>query len=198
MEACLKACRTDNAGPIIRINPTEIHIADPEFFDVLYSQRTPFDKIERFKYRFGTPTSAQATVEHRLHHVRRAALSHYFSKQQVLALSSHVQDCTDKLCRILNTEYKGTGKPVKLNDAWAAWGTDIVTYFSFGWSWNVMDFPDFVSPFTNALNDNLELIHVAGHFGWLMRLSDYLPDWMLGASMQPLLVFQQVGSTFEC
>lgn len=61
-----------------------------------------------------------------------------------------------------------------------------------------MDFPDFVSPFTNALNDNLELIHVAGHFGWLMRLSDYLPDWMLGASMQPLLVFQQVGSTFEC
>ena len=148
-----------------------------------------------FKYRFGTPTAVQGTVEHQLHRIRRGALNQFFSKQQVLALTDHVQRCTDKLVHILNTGYKGTGKPVKLNDAWAAWATDIVTYFCFGWSWDIMDLPDFVSPFTQALADNVELIHISDHFPWLMRPLQALPSWILSwlaPGMKPLIQFQMV------
>ncbi|KAK7960783.1 hypothetical protein PG988_011997 [Apiospora saccharicola] len=68
--------------PIIRINPKEIHIVDPNFYDTSYAgsgrKRDKWDWIIRS---FGVDESVIGTLGHDEHRVRRAALSPYFSKQ---------------------------------------------------------------------------------------------------------------------
>ena len=48
-------------------------------------------------------------------------------------------------------EYKGTGKVVLLTEAWAALTMDIITYYSFALSYDFLDYPDFIAPFTQSI-----------------------------------------------
>lgn len=40
---------TKHSGPTTRIHPIEIHISDPDVYDLIYSSTAFFDKIEAFK-----------------------------------------------------------------------------------------------------------------------------------------------------
>lgn len=82
-------------GPIIRINPTEIHISDPDFYDEIYSN-VPVNKEKSFQYRLGCPGSMHSTPEKDLHHKRRSSLTSHFSRRQVLEFTPYIQRCVDK------------------------------------------------------------------------------------------------------
>lgn len=183
-------------GPIIRINPWEIHISDPEFYDVVYSSNTRFEKIERFKYRFGEPTSMLATVEHDLHHRRRVALNPYFSKRQIKDFSGHIQTCAERLCHRLANEYRGTSRVVTLNNVWAAFSADIVIFYTFAFSYDFIEYPDFVAPFTTSLIELTNSAHFAAHFPWLLTFLQTMPDAVLGVvnpAMRPVFQFLNVS-----
>ena len=137
------------AGPIIRINPTELHISDPDFYDVVYSSSTPYAKAKAWRDRFGIPFAVQSTVEHDVHHHRRLALNPYFSKKQINDFTPYIQERATQLCERLLREYKGTSKVVTVNDAWAAFATDVIMYYGFAWSYDFLSYPDFIAPFTN-------------------------------------------------
>lgn len=49
----------------MRINPWEVHIADPDFADVMLAGNSQFDKKIEWKARFGIPHSTFDTIEHR-------------------------------------------------------------------------------------------------------------------------------------
>lgn len=49
------------SGPIVRINPTELHIFDPNFHEIAYSSSKAADKLLKFRDRFGLPKSIQST-----------------------------------------------------------------------------------------------------------------------------------------
>jgi hypothetical protein len=71
-------------GPIIRINPEEVHIQDARFYDQIYTGAThKRNKWSFFTNQSGLTSSAFATDDHDLHRLRRAALNPYFSKQKV-------------------------------------------------------------------------------------------------------------------
>ena len=187
---------TINQGPIVRINPTEIHISDPDFYDIAYSSSLPADKLEEFRDRFGLPTAVQSTVKHATHHRRRMALNPYFSKKQINEFSPHIRQCAEKLSYRLLREYKGTSKVVCLNDAWAVYVTDIVTFYAFARSYDFLDYPDFIAPFTTSLKELANNIHVAKHFPWFLKLLQYLPESALGfvnPAMIPVFQFQNVN-----
>lgn len=65
-------------GPIIRINPEELHISDSHFWDELYARNSKADKYSWMTARF-SPSSAPKThadtVEYQVHRIRRAALN---------------------------------------------------------------------------------------------------------------------------
>jgi hypothetical protein len=72
-------------GPIVRINPWELHIETPEYYDTLYSN------VKRNKWAwwvrtFGIPGGSAFTADHNLHRIRRSALAPYFSTANIRRL----------------------------------------------------------------------------------------------------------------
>jgi hypothetical protein len=82
-------------SPIVRSNPHEIHVSDPDFFDTLYMGGSAI----RGKY---APAAAVegifGTVDHKIRQKRRQAISGYFSKQSMLKDQHIVDDKIELLC----------------------------------------------------------------------------------------------------
>ena len=185
-------------GPIIRINPTELHVSDPNFHDVVYSSSAPYEKVKAWRDRFGLPFAVISTVEHDLHHNRRVALNPYFSKRQINDFTPYIQERALQLCERLLREYKGSSKVVTVNDAWATFATDIIMYYGFAWSYDFLSYPDFIAPFTNSIKELVLTTHVAGHFPMFLRFLQSVPDSVVGIinpAMQPVFKFQNVSPT---
>lgn len=103
-------------GPIIRINPQELHVYDPTFFDSVYSSSGKWEKPPYMVRSMDPGFSAFGTLDHDHHRLRRGALNRFFSKQKVSALQHVVQDLANKLCEKLESCYD-TGTPIDFEGA---------------------------------------------------------------------------------
>ncbi|KAL6718220.1 hypothetical protein ACLMJK_004308 [Lecanora helva] len=121
----------DKYGPIVRINPYEVHVNDPDFYDELYVSGAR-RKSEQWSWTvpmFGTPNSILATIDHDVHRRRRNAYANFFSKQSIRRYSSVVQSCVDKLCARF-AEHEVQGKKINLSHAWSAFTGNVVTEYT--------------------------------------------------------------------
>ena len=126
-------------------------------------------------------------------------LNPYFSKKQINLFSPHIQQCAEMLCNRLLREYKGTYRVVTLNDAWAAYAADIVFFYCFAWSYEFLDYPDFVVPFNNSIKELENSIHIAKHFPWFLKLLQSLPGYavkIINPAMIPVFEFENVSLSF--
>lgn len=186
----------DNIGPIVRVNPNEVHIYDTEFYETLYFQKSRYSKIEALRYRFGMPTSTFDTTEHDHHTRRRAALGSFFAKQKVAGFSYYIQQNADRLCHRLEHEYSGRGKVVSLNEAWGAFVADDISYYAFGFSYDFLSLPDFVAPFTSSIRKLALGLHISAHFPWFVSLMQALPEKVvaiINPDMIPVFEFHGVS-----
>ena len=186
------------AGPIIRINPTELHISDPDFHDVVYSSSAQYDKLKAWRDRLGSPSALLSTVEHDVHHHRRLALNPYFSKRQINDFAPYIQERAIQFCERLLREYKGTSKVLAINDAWAALATDVIMYYGFAWSYDCLSCPDFIAPFTKSVKQIALSIHTSEHFPLFLKFLQSVPDSVVGIinpGMRPVFRFQNVSRT---
>ena len=179
----------------MRINPYEVHIGDPDFYDEVYSG--PLKKRDKwywFYKLFGTSSGMFATVPHDLHRLRRGALNPYFSKQSVARLVPVILSRVDTLCQRLR-EAQSSGNPVNLSVAYSALTADIITKYSFGKSYGYLLKPDFASEFYAILLRSGFVGHVIKQFGWLSPLMDALPTWLvalMSPEMTPLIHLRNV------
>lgn len=105
-------------GPIIRINPHEVHCSDPDYFGEIYTQTKKRDVWSWAKKGFGIDVSTLTTINHDLHKRRRAALNPLFSKQRIVRLQPVIQEKLDFLLeRIWNAGQAGNEVNVKLGVA---------------------------------------------------------------------------------
>ena len=172
-------------GPIIRINPTELHIQDSEFYEILYSGTRPADKLQRLEHRFNNPTSSFATVKHNTHRNRRAALNPFFSKRKVAAHSPAVQQRMNRLCERLTKQYLDTDQVLNLNDMWGCWTSDIVVDYCFEQDYHFAEQSRFRSDFNDAMVDLVDPVHFITQFPWVIKLVNLLPE--------PVIKFLQPG-----
>ena len=97
------------------------------------------------------------------------------------------EEITSKLCSRLE-EFKGTGEPVNLSDAFGCVATDAVTGYCFHKSYNVLDSPDFAASFQRAFRDFSEIGIWHRHFGYILDVFQMIPRWLV-AIMNPAGVF---------
>lgn len=113
-------------GPIIRINPYELHILYPDYYETLYATSASGEKRDKWVWyakQFGSFDSTFATIEHDLHKARRAALARYFSMASVRKLQ-HVLD--KKVQRLMERirNFKGAdGDALVIDHAFSAFTT---------------------------------------------------------------------------
>jgi cytochrome P450 len=121
-------------GPIVRINPRELHIKDSQFFSSIYAgasggRRT--DKDPAWANMAGAPRSAFSTLAHDVHRERRAALNPFFSKKKVSELEPRVAKKVEILCARFR-ELVSTGHVVRMHVAASAFTMDVISEYCYG------------------------------------------------------------------
>lgn len=185
------------SGPIVRISPFELHISDPEYFDILYSNNLPINKSRWYTGQFDMSYATFGTIEHKQHRLRRSALNPFFSKQMINRLEPTIQTVVEKLSSRLE-EFRGTGKPVEMRATYSALTIDVITAYAFNESWNHLDSPDFKRDWF----DGVQLMMGAGNFmkqfPWLFNAVRVLPQsfvvW-LSPTFENIFMYENVSHT---
>lgn len=73
-----------------------------------------------------------------MHRLRRAALNPFFSKQSVAHLENTIQRSIDRLYFRLSS-YAESGLPANLSDAFTAVSGDVISSYTFGKSYNLVE-----------------------------------------------------------
>ncbi|EED13939.1 cytochrome P450, putative [Talaromyces stipitatus ATCC 10500] len=110
-------------GPIVRINPCEVHICESDFYETLYASGGLNRKRDKWTWdtvgAAGVADSALSTMNHDLHRMRRAAIAPFFSMQNVKKLQPIIQAKVDILRRRI-LERKGNTEAIDISHAFSA------------------------------------------------------------------------------
>ncbi|KAE8153110.1 cytochrome P450 [Aspergillus avenaceus] len=168
----------EDYGPIVRINPREIHSIAPDFYDEIYASSTrKRDKDPPSAQFSGLLTSLLATVDHDLHKFRRGILKGFFSKRSILNLSHFVDEKVQKLGRRLE-KYHNNQTVVRLDDAFAALTSDVITHYCYGKSWDFLDDENFRNDIRASVRDIQARVHLQRFFPIIYHVLRMLPLWI--------------------
>jgi hypothetical protein len=179
-------------GPIVRINPYELHVSTPDFIEKLHTglgkRRHRWDW---FTNQFNVPYSVFTTNDHDLHRIRRAAINPFFSKAAVRKLQPVIDERIGALLTRFR-EFQATSTPISLNYAFAAFTNgsslthiehqpltdiaDIAQQYAFARSDHRIDQPDFEPTFHDAALAGSTSGAIFKHYPWILPLMQSLPD----------------------
>jgi hypothetical protein len=146
-------------GPIVRINPYELHVNDPSFVTQLYPSAAK--TVEKWAWSagmFGSTDMAFSTVGQDLHRLRSGAFRNFFSKQSVRRLEPAIQKTVNQLCRQLE-QCQRDGSTTNMVHAYSALTHDIITEYCFADCSNWVLSPDFAVIEIEALTKSAEATH---------------------------------------
>ncbi|KAL5048327.1 hypothetical protein BDW71DRAFT_213695 [Aspergillus fruticulosus] len=122
----------DEYGPIVRINPHELHCNDHRFISEIYASGTrKRDKpVHQVTGSEAAAHAAFSTTNHDIHRMRRNALAKFFSRAQVLTLEPTVRGLADRLCdKMLRTK---RGQPFHIAAAYSQFTADVISGYCLG------------------------------------------------------------------
>ncbi|EMD96233.1 hypothetical protein COCC4DRAFT_19072 [Bipolaris maydis ATCC 48331] len=169
-------------GPIVRINPHELSIRDPDYYDELYVSGSvrPSDRYEGFVNGVvDFEGSHLATVAHELHRKRRKPLDPYFSRAGVNRLEPMVADLTEELVVKRFEEFKGTGKVVRLDHAFTAYSGDIISALCIDEPPHFTSTPDFTPSWFDLFHSGVVTLPLFMGLPWLIHLIRLIPESIL-------------------
>ncbi|EAW12447.1 cytochrome P450 [Aspergillus clavatus NRRL 1] len=118
-------------GPIVRVNPDEIHIRDPSWFDVLYAPNpTKRNKYWPSAEMAGLTLGTHGTINHDRHRRRRMANAPMFNKRSILSTQGLIKQHIDELVEVFASK-SGTDEPVDLQTTFLAYTTDVIYHYMF-------------------------------------------------------------------
>lgn len=168
-------------GPIIRINPYEIHIndTDRDFREKLYPfTGTDVDKFWWSAGMFAGTIAALGTAGHKLYKLRRSAFSKFFSSAYLPRLEPIIRSLVDSMVSKI-TDQLHAGDIVNLDYAHAVLTRDIITEYCFSSSRHCLEQPDFASHYYDWAQLHCTFPPLMKQFPSLLTLIRMLPDWFV-------------------
>ncbi|KAH8898899.1 cytochrome P450 [Thozetella sp. PMI_491] len=169
-------------GPIIRVSPHEVSIADPDFVDTIYAPGTGHkrDKEPTRSKALGLDGSLGASIPHDLHRRRREALNPFFSPQRISRLEPELAEKGAQLDSIY-AEVAKSGEVLNMSDVYFALANDIVYKYCFGNNLDLLSNLDLSHTRRENMAAVLLKVKVMRHFSWIRDLTSLLPS-SFGAS----------------
>ncbi|KAI0893426.1 cytochrome P450 [Annulohypoxylon nitens] len=181
-------------GPIVRINPEELHVDDPAFWDVIYATNQPYDKSELYSKRLGIPLGTISTANSEKHGRRRDAVAPFFTRSRIQDHCQYIQQSIDRVSYTLTEQYAGTNKIVAIKNLWRAVASDVVMEVCFARQKHYVDAPGFESDLAKSL-DNLRFSsHIMTYFGFMLTFIKSVPNWLVkkvAPSMKPTIELRE-------
>jgi len=174
-------------GPIVRINPDELHCNDPLFTDEIYAG--PGRIRDKWYHQLNTggagPVSVTAfsTVSHEVHKMKKAPYARFFSRQQIAKLEDEVLDAaqlvTNKMLAIAQSTKKtdGTnkGEVFDVKEAYNCYTADVISQYVFGKSMNFTTQEGWTPNFATNVKSFLASAYTMRHNALARKLAQYLP-----------------------
>ncbi|KAK3389367.1 putative cytochrome P450 [Podospora didyma] len=163
-------------GPIIRINPWELHVSDPDFYSTLYvpSSVRRTGMFPRQRNGMGVNDSHNATVDHDLHRSRRKPLDVFFSRQSIERIESMIAHEV----RLLDEQFtalKGTNTVVNLEHAFASITGDIIGQICSEQPISLVTGPEFSPHWYNLIYTCIAQTPLFMHFPWVVECLAFIP-----------------------
>ncbi|RDW57263.1 hypothetical protein BP5796_12713 [Coleophoma crateriformis] len=166
-------------GPIVRINPNELHVNDPDWSEP-YKISGRVDKYDWYYTFVGSSGSSSAfgTIDHDVHRGRRKAQQGYFTTDAITRFEPQLEILTAKFCARLE-DFKGTGKHVNLSDAFRSIAVDVAAMFTLNQSYGFIDDPDFKAEVHQGIRAFPDIGVLNRHFAGLLVALESLHRWVL-------------------
>ncbi|KAH6662383.1 cytochrome P450 [Halenospora varia] len=176
-------------GPIVWINPWELHVNGPHYHEEIFSLRSPRNKTRYSADQFGLSNSSASTVDHTLLRIRQQPVNQFFFKQAIRRLDRILSSLVEKLCGRID-EYKGTGESMNMKYAYQCFTTDVVSYYVFGKTWGFLEHPDFNPVWCKTVQALSDFGNVVQQLPWSPWVFQALPEWMVACiSPNMILIF---------
>ncbi|KAF1814797.1 cytochrome P450 [Eremomyces bilateralis CBS 781.70] len=164
-------------GPIMRINPNELHCNDPKFIDEVYpvgSRRR--DKSQYFLDTFGPKAlkTGFGSRTHNIHRLRRGVMNKFFSKGSISKLEPMIHDLAQRLSDKILAK-TGSGKPFDITMAYSCYTTEVIFTYCFGKKSGFMDQEDFEPNLREPIYAGLANHHIGKQLPLLVKAMNMLP-----------------------
>lgn len=180
-------------GPIVRISPDELHVNDPDYYEVLYARDTPRDKYDYYQRPFGAPLAVLNTIDHQRHRLLRSHMNAFFSMGRIRQQEPALRALLDKLCRRLKA-WKETGCPVNIEYPYTCYTTDIITDYTMGDGYHYLDQADFIPAWNHTLMGTAKTLVFFRPIAWMLPLLFSMPERLtawLNPGMELFFQFQR-------
>ncbi|GAP90688.2 putative cytochrome P450 [Rosellinia necatrix] len=165
-------------GPIVRINPFELHVEDSSYWDELYTGHKEYERYEWMSGRFGANTTTSSTVKSDLHAIRRAPLNPMFSKRSITKFEPVIKQKVELLSERI-ASYEEDGKTLSLNNAFNAFSGDVIASYCFGFCWDQLNSIDFKDNFHPAYEAVRKFAHLGLQFPAMFIVLGLSPSWLI-------------------
>jgi len=170
-------------GPIVRINPYEVHIGDADFFPQLYpNSNRRRDRWLFFTKQFGAPGSGVGTGDHELHRLRRSAVNPFFSNQSVRNLQPVIEERVDALlARLCSDGARVPAPPVNILYPLSAMTNDIINEYAFAKCDHLCEDPTYGADVTDYLLTGTHYGKAVQHASIILDTINALPEFLSAA-----------------
>ncbi|RAL64506.1 hypothetical protein DID88_001981 [Monilinia fructigena] len=169
----------DIYGPIVRVNPDELHVQDPDFYKVLYAGNpTHRDKWPPAAGMAGTEQGTFGTVNHHVHRKRRAANSYFFSQKSIATAEPLLKERVEELCEIIHDGFLHK-KIIELKVTFLAFSTDTVCQYVFAEPPRLQRNPEDAKLWHETIGAVSTLTPLIKQFPWLIPVAKKLPSVMV-------------------
>lgn len=163
-------------GSVVRVSPVELHVDDPDFYDILYSGPTQKRNKDPWFTYIGLPKSVFSTPTYALHRTRRSMLSQFFTKKAISDFEPVIHAKIQSLCNHFSRAAK-SGNTLELHACFMCFTCDTLSQHAFGdlSCFHYLDQQELTTDWKKKINGCFELVRLVRHFPWLSPLAHVLP-----------------------
>nr|WNZ75843.1 hypothetical protein [Trichoderma harzianum] len=173
-------------GPIVRVNPDELSIHDPEFYNEIYvtESKRRTNSYDVFCKGIDFDGSHLLTADHDLHRKRRKPMEGFFSRKGITQLQPMLAEVALHLESRFR-ELEGKNAVIRLDHAFSAFSGDIIGRICLGTGDRgshgdrFLDTPDFASDWYNIIHAIVRSIPLFTGFPQIIQVLSLLPESLL-------------------